>query len=231
MKKINFRALLSVITTAFLLSSCAPHGNYTQDMQYKIHKFAPAALAQLKPAFQKAGVSYPPEEITLLVFKNERRMELWARSGMSDPWRHIKNYPVLAASGGPGPKLRDMDRQVPEGIYKLEALNPDSRFDLSMELNYPNSEDQYHARMDGRTDLGGEIFIHGNKLSIGCIAIGNPNIEQLFVLVDEVGMRNVTVIVAPNDLRYEKPLPSKEKVTWLPQLYGQIYQALQPFKQ
>ena len=124
-----------------------------------------------------------------------------------------------------------MDRQVPEGIYRLEALNPDSRFDLSMELNYPNSEDQYHARMDGRSDLGGEIFIHGNKLSIGCIAIGDANIQQLFVLVYEVGMRNVTVIVAPNDLRYEKPLRSSEKVSWLPQLYGEIYQALLPFKQ
>jgi len=228
----NLRVLFSALAATFLLSSCAPHGgNYTQDMRYKIHKFTPAALAQLKPAFQKAGVAYPPEEITLLVFKSERRMELWARSGLGQPWRHIKNYQVMAASGGPGPKLRDMDRQVPEGIYRLEALNPDSRFDLSMELNYPNSEDQYHARMDGRSDLGGEIFIHGNKLSIGCIAIGDANIQQLFVLVYEVGMRNVTVIVAPNDLRYEKPLRSSEKVSWLPQLYGEIYQALLPFKQ
>lgn len=228
----NLRALFSALAASLLLVSCAPHyGNYTQDMQYKIHKFAPRAEAQLKPAFQKAGVAYPPEEITLLVFKSERRMELWARSGIGQPWRHIKNYQVFAASGGPGPKLRNMDRQVPEGIYHLEALNPDSRFDLSMELNYPNAEDRYHARMDGRSDLGGEIFIHGNKLSIGCIAIGNANIEQLFVLVYEVGMRNVTVIVAPNDLRYEKPLRSSEKVSWLPQLYGQIYQALLPFRQ
>ncbi len=223
--------LLILTVVALLLAACAKQMTYDQVLHYKVNEYSKYAEARLKPDFAKAQVNYPPKQITLLVFKHEKRMELWARDSTQSRWHHIKNFRVYAASGGPGPKLHSMDDQVPEGIYHIIGLNPESRFDLSMHVSYPNAFDRYHALLDHRTNLGGDIFIHGNKLSIGCIAIGDTNIQQLFVLADLVGIKNIEVIIAPNDLRYQKPLPSREKVTWLPQLYANIRAALQPFKQ
>lgn len=222
--------VILLVLFSLLLVGCAPHRNYTQELHYKIQKFSHYAEARLKPYFKRAGLPYPPKQIALLVFKNTKRMELWARNNIQDRWHYIKTFRVYAASGGPGPKLHRMDHQVPEGIYKIIGLNPRSRFDLSMHVNYPNAFDRYHAKLDGRHHLGGDIFIHGNRRSIGCIAIGNKNIEQLFVLADLVGIHHIEVIIAPNDLRNQKPLRSREHVKWLPQLYAKIKKALQPFK-
>jgi murein L,D-transpeptidase YafK len=124
---------------------------------------------------------------------------------------------VQAASGGPGPKLREGDRQVPEGLYKLLWLNPNSSYHLSMKLDYPNAFDRGKGRADGRTRLGGDIFIHGRAASIGCLAMGDPAIEELFTLVAEVGVGNVRVTIAPHDLR-RRPAPT-DGPAWVRELY------------
>jgi murein L,D-transpeptidase YafK len=119
----------------------------------------------------------------------------------------IHSYSVLAASGHNGPKLREGDRQVPEGFYRITSLNPNSSYHLSIKLNYPNAFDQQHADEEGRDHLGGDIFIHGKAASIGCLAMGDPAIEELFVMVEKVGRSNVQVIIAPHDPR-QIPLKS-----------------------
>ena len=77
---------------------------------------------------------------------------------------------------------------------------------LSMKINYPNTFDKAQARRERRDNLGGDIFIHGNHLSVGCLAIGDDAIEELFSLSYAVGLRNIKVIIAPNDLRKGPPL-------------------------
>jgi murein L,D-transpeptidase YafK len=138
--------------------------------------------------------------------------------------------PILAASGLPGPKLRQGDGQVPEGIYAVPALNPNSRFHLSIMLDYPNAYDVAVAEAEGRTDLGGEIFIHGGAASIGCLAIGDDAIERLFVLVADVGIENVAVIVAPHDPRGGIGLDPVAGLPFTAGLYGQIEAALAAFR-
>jgi hypothetical protein len=88
-------------------------------------KFGPDARARLKPHFQRAGVAYPPKELAILGFKAEKRVALWARNG--GEWRFIRDYPVLAASGHAGPKLREGDQQVPEGVYRIHGSSPTPR--------------------------------------------------------------------------------------------------------
>src|SRR5436190_607476 len=80
-------------------------------------------------------------------------------------WRFVREYPVMAASGGRGPKLREGDGQVPEGMYTIDWLNPNSSYHLSMHVDYPNAFDRAHAADDGRTALGGAIMIHGRDVS------------------------------------------------------------------
>jgi len=109
------------------------------------------------------------------------------------------------------------------------ALNPLSNFDLSMELNYPNSYDHLQASLSHRKNLGNNIFIHGGDHSVGCIAIGNAAIQRLYPLVAKVGLDRVSVIIAPNDLRQQSPLYEKTPPEWLPFLYAKIKVALSDY--
>lgn len=132
-------------------------------------------------------------DVVLLVLKEEKRLELY----VGEKW--VKGYQVLAASGGAGPKLREGDRQVPEGVYEVESLNPNSRFHLALRVGYPNARDREMGRREGRDKLGGDIMIHGKDVSVGCVAVGDEAIEELFVLVAERGRERVKVVIAPWD--------------------------------
>jgi len=160
------------------------------------------ADAALVPAFEAAGVPYPPRALRLVALKSERRLELYAGGG-SDGLRFIKSYPILGASGLPGPKLAEGDRQVPEGIYPIVLLNPNSRYHLSLRVGYPNADDLRRAAADGRdsSTLGGDIMIHGGSASIGCLAIGDDAIEEVFVLAARTGLDNIDLLIAPCDFR------------------------------
>ena len=180
----------------------------------------------MRPAFEAAGVAYPPGAVALVGLKQERRLEVYA-GARGGELRFVHAYPVLAASGVPGPKLRSGDLQVPEGVYRIALLNPNSRFHLSLRVDYPNAFDRRNAAADGRTDLGGDIMIHGNAVSIGCLAIGDAAIEEVFVLAADVGPERVSVVLSPLDLR-TSPLPAAlaEAHPWADELYAAIRGAL-----
>ena len=166
----------------------------------------------------------PPEQVTLLALKEEKRLEIYAADG-SGGHRFVLSYPILAASGTAGPKLREGDKQVPEGFYRIELLNPNSRYHLSLRVNYPNAADIEQAGRDGRelSVLGGDIMIHGGSESIGCIAIGDPAVEELFVLIARTGLDNVQLIIAPRDLRRKSPEASNDAgPMWVAELHEQV---------
>jgi hypothetical protein len=191
-----------------------------------VDRLGPSAVERISPYFESAGVPIPPSRIALIALKREKTLELWA---FGDTWVLIRTYPILAASGRSGPKLREGDRQVPEGVYRIEGLNPNSSYHLSMKLDYPNAFDRAMARDDGRTQLGGDIFIHGKAVSIGCIAVGDPAIEEIFTLVAKIGKSAVTVIIAPHDLRLSQPPEDAWLPSWSEQLYSRIQDALREF--
>lgn len=215
----------------FGLNSMAPKVNWDNAIDKAVKRYGLRVEPQLIRYFNQAGVSYPPREIALLAFKSERKIELWAKNSHENPWIRIHNYPLTGFSGRLGPKLKVNDKQIPEGIYKLVNFNPFSSMHLSMMINYPNNFDRAKGYQDGRRDLGNNIFIHGKNLSVGCLAIGDLAIDQLFILARRVGLNNIQVIIAPNDLRNEKPSTSNfAQPRWLPELYQQITESLKPFK-
>jgi murein L,D-transpeptidase YafK len=187
----------------------------------------PAAEDLLKARFQQAEVTYPPERIQLIAVKAAKRLELWAWSNRN--WRHIHDYPIFAASGVNGPKLREGDKQVPEGFYLIVALNPNSKFHLSLKLNYPNSFDWQHAVAEGRETPGSDIFIHGSAWSVGCLAIGNRNVEELYSLVSRIGLEQAQVLIAPYDFRAKAYSVSLKQPPWLEQLYGYLNVRMRQF--
>ncbi len=191
----------------------------------RLRELGPAARQRLEPFFDEAGVAYPPASITLVGLKSERLLDVYA-GNRGGTIRFVRTYPIRAASGVLGPKLRQGDRQVPEGLYRIELLNPNSRFHVSLRVNYPNAFDRRMASVDGRARLGGDIMIHGKRVSIGCLAMGDEAAEDLFVLAADTGVEHIDVILAPVDLRY-RPRPSTPGLPgWTSALYADIRAAL-----
>jgi hypothetical protein len=178
--------------------------------------------------FRAAEAAWPPKRLDFLAFKLEKRLEVYVPGKQAKPV-FLKSYPVLAASGSLGPKLREGDMQVPEGIYRVEYLNPNSRFHLSMKLDYPNADDRNQARAEGRTRLGGDIMIHGNHVSIGCLAVGDPAAEELFVLAALAGVDQVRVLIAPVDFRQRGLPPDLLLPSWTDGLYKRLASELKEY--
>lgn len=189
----------------------------------RVAQFGPAVRARLGVDLERLGVAYPPSQVVLVGLKQERQLEVW----VSDPPRLLKSYPILGASGVLGPKLREGDRQVPEGLYRIESLNPNSLYHLALRVNYPNAFDKAKGALDGREDLGCDIMIHGKDCSIGCLAMGDEAAEELFVLAAETGRDNMAVILSPVDFRVrELPPRMPELPEWTAGLYDAIRQEL-----
>ena len=153
---------------------------------------------RLTRSLEAAGVPRP-RALLLRVFKEERVLEVWVAATAEGPFVHVGDHAVCASSGAPGPKARLGDGQVPEGLYRATTLNPWSRYHLSLRLDYPNAADQ--ARNPGvpSSELGGEIFIHGNCVTIGCIPIGDEAIEEVYLAALDVRALGgeVAVLVLP----------------------------------
>ena len=158
-----------------------------------------------------------PKEIILAAFKEERKLQVYAKdySGI----KLIKEYPFTAFSGQLGPKLREGDKQIPEGIYKVEYLNPNSSYYLSIKVSYPNEFDKSKTKFANISEMGGDIFIHGKSATIGCIPIGDEAIEEVFLLTHKARNNNIKVIISPRDFRVNSDFPEIEKIDWENELY------------
>lgn len=199
-------------------------------LEDRLTAISPAANKRLAGKFEAANAVWPPAAIGLVAVKDKKMVELYARSNGGE-WKFIHRYPVLAASGAAGPKLRQGDNQVPEGVYGVSFLNPNSRYHVSLRVDYPNAFDRRMAEKDGRKNLGGDIMIHGKAVSNGCMAVGDAAAEELFVIASRVGLSNVKVVIAPTDFR-SNGLPAVEQgqPPWLPNLYKEVANNMSEFK-
>lgn len=206
----------------------APSKTYT--LEERLAEISPAANKRLAEKFAAAGAAWPPADIGLVAIKDEKVLELFVRPS-GGTWTFVHRYPVLAASGNSGPKLRQGDKQVPEGVYGISFLNPNSRYHVSLRVSYPNTFDRQMAARDGRNDLGGDIMIHGKTASVGCLAVGDEAAEELFALAAHVGLSNIRLIIAPTDFRSNgAPAVEPDHPPWLPQLYTEVATAMSDFK-
>jgi hypothetical protein len=198
----------------------AIHGPYS--VAERLQEYGATVEARLAPDFAHAGVPYPPAQLTLVVLKQEKELQVYA-AAPDGAERFIRAYPILAASGHAGPKLAEGDEQVPEGIYAVESLNPNSAYHLALHVGYPNAFDRTQAAADGRANLGGDIMIHGSDVSIGCVAMGDAAAEDLFVLAAKVGLPHVRLLFAPADLRVaDYLLNNSNEPPWTSKLYTQL---------
>ena len=134
------------------------------------------------------------DPVYIRIFKEASLLEVWIRSGAQ--YELLKNYFICAYSGALGPKEKEGDKQAPEGFYRVtkEYLNPNSKFHLSFNLGYPNAYDKAHKR------TGSFLMVHGNCVSIGCYAMTDAKIEEIYALLEsalEKGEKFVPVHIYP----------------------------------
>jgi len=204
------------------------HGPFK--VEDRLAQFGGRAKSRLAPHFAAAGAAFPPDEVALLAFKDARVLQLYARA-KDQSWRFVRTYPVLGASGVLGPKLREGDQQVPEGIYRVTLLNPNSRYHVSLRLDYPNEFDVRMARGERRSNLGGDIMIHGKNVSVGCLAMGDEAAEDLFVLAAQLLPARMQVLISPTDFRHSASwlMPVTGSPQWTADLYRRLETELRQF--
>jgi murein L,D-transpeptidase YafK len=142
---------------------------------------AAKVAASVRPALvgdlTAAGLHFG-DPVFIRAFKNEGELELFVRSRATGKFDLFRTYQIAGQSGVPGPKLAEGDGQVPEGFYFVppSAMNPNSQYHLSFNLGYPNEYDRAHQR------TGSAIMIHGDHVSIGCLAMTDEKIEEIYTL-------------------------------------------------
>lgn len=190
---------MSALGAAVLLTSLLGHDLDAIDRASRVVAARQQRGAQVKQLFADKGVPYPAPAVFVRIFKREDQLELWAGK-RGEPLILIKSYPVCAKSGELGPKRRLGDLQVPEGFYRISQFNPVSNFHLSLRVSYPNGSDTV---LSDRKHPGGDIFIHGSCVTIGCVPIEDGPIEELFIaLLDSqrAGNRELPVHIFPTRL-------------------------------
>lgn len=158
-----------------LLPSCGERAKgqgRDREVKAKIEK-------DLKTELEEKGFKLG-SQLFIRAYKEERVLELFLKKKNSQTFELFRTYPIAAASGSLGPKLVEGDGQVPEGFYFVTpaAMNPNSAFHLSFDIGYPNAYDRAHDR------TGTYIMIHGSNVSIGCLAMTDEKIEEIYTIAD-----------------------------------------------
>lgn len=152
----------------------------------------------------------------LAAYKTEGKLEVWLKAADQSQYKLFKTYNFCAHSGTLGPKTKEGDLQTPEGFYVINVFNPQSNFHLSLGLNYPNQVDL--LRSDAQRP-GGDIYIHGNCVTVGCIPLTDEKIKELYPIAVEAknnGQQQIQVYIFPfkmtagNLTKYLKQFPKQE---------------------
>ena len=178
--------------------------NDRQQRYPRVRAAQAAQGAEVAAAFRDAGAAWPPSGVFLRAFKQEATVELWAKGARGDARVHVRDFPVCASSGELGPKVRAGDGQVPEGFYAIDRFNPMSGYHLSLGLDYPNAVDR--ARTPAGVPPGGDIFVHGSCVTIGCLPLRDGPMEALYltaIAARDAGQRRLPVHVFP--CRMDRP--------------------------
>lgn len=234
--KLIVNLLLTLILfggVVFLFSYTTNHGRslwypyyvkfFKKSLSDRLNEFSEIVKDRVKKDFDAKGLIYPPKSMTFLALKKEKKFELWASNETNGTQTFIKSYDFTAFSGKLGPKLKEGDRQIPEGFYKIKSLNPNSSYHLSLEVNYPNAYDLKNAKIEKRFQPGSLIYIHGKNVTIGCIPLGDQAIEEVFILSAIVGLKYIELIISPKDFRVDDSyLELRQNKQWVQQLYDEL---------
>ncbi len=170
----------SIILLILILTASVPQTDFlAEQKRYK----------RVRTSFDKKGeivikrlkeneINIDELNILITAYKAEQILEIYAKKKTETRYKKVESYDICKSSGQPGPKRKQGDYQVPEGFYYIDRYNPSSNFYLSLGINYPNKSDKIKSKA---TNLGGDIFIHGACVTIGCIPMTDNKIMEIYL--------------------------------------------------
>lgn len=188
-------------------------------LQYKITETFQRKEKALKQQFAEAGLQWPVQQMYIRSFKHDSQLEVWVSNSETEIFQLFKTYAVCAMSGKLGPKRKEGDYQVPEGVYYINEFKPNSDYHFALGINYPNEQDRHFSDAN---EPGSEIYIHGMCTTVGCIPIQNNAIEELYVLASiakKQGQEFIPVHIFPIKFKSAKSAAVLEKATAADPLY------------
>jgi murein L,D-transpeptidase YafK len=193
-----FCAFLLSLLSIILLLAYPYFGDYLPgkvDIQKVRERILPSLKAQLESNGSKLG-----DPLFIRIFKQTKKLEIWINH--ENAFSLFKSYPICMFSGDLGPKQKEGDKQSPEGFYSvtLSQLNPNSNYHLAFNVGFPNAYD----RAKGYT--GSFLMVHGSCVSVGCYAMGNSQIEEIYLMIEaalQYGQPYVALHIFPFEMTAE----------------------------
>ena len=176
--------LFGIIITLFIASSAIGQGSSVSfvDFQRGLPRPGDALKRKgdtLQKQFMAKGLAWPAKYVYIRSFKFDGQLEVWVKNDRKEQFRLFKTYRVCALAGSLGPKRMEGDYQVPEGFYYINEFNPNSNYYLSLGINYPNPSDRI---LSDSLKPGGDIYIHGSCVTVGCIPVTDQQIDEIYIL-------------------------------------------------
>lgn len=207
----------------------------TQRSAYRVNNAFFKKEENLQKEYAAKGLTWPSKYVYIRSFKFDSQLEVWVKNDPKEKYKLFKTYRVCMQSGTMGPKRLQGDYQIPEGFYYINEFNPRSAYHLSLGLNYPNASDRI---LSDSLRPGNAIYIHGSCVSVGCVAVNDSDIEEIYLLAGNAkaaGQEFIPVHIFP--IRYNQK-KSVEYLTnavrfspYLQQFSNQIKKAYDEFEE
>lgn len=207
--------ILQILTVCLLSLLCVVSTHAEGGKTIPRSEISRAAYQRLEPQLEqemREKNMYLGQPVFMRIFKEENELEVWIKKDLT--YELFKTYSICKYSGKLGPKLREGDEQSPEGFYTVSvtALNPWSNFHLSFNLGYPNEYDRIHKC------TGGALMVHGKCSSVGCFAMDDFRIEEIYTIVDAAlsgGQEQFAVHIFPFHMTWDK-MAQNAGSPWIP---------------
>lgn len=159
----------------------------------------------------RCGLQSDSLNILIIAYKAEKRLDIYGKGTGTKNYERVASYDICRLSGGLGPKREQGDGQVPEGFYHVDRFNPSSNFHLSLGINYPNASDRIKCTA---SNPGGDIFIHGACVTVGCLPVTDDKIKEIYLYAlyaRNCGQRKIPVYIFPFEMTPENVRSRKRR--------------------
>lgn len=211
------RSLFVIFFVLIAFCSFQQTSFYSQQLRFSRFQSVHNEVSSLQnSSLKEFGIESTEVQILLAAFKEEGKLECYVKNRTDKSYKLFRTYEICSKSGILGPKNKQGDEQVPEGFYYIKVFNPTSAFYLSLGLNYPNTADRSRSKA---ANLGGDIFIHGDCVTIGCLPMDDKikEIYWLAVKAYDNGQTKIPVYIFPfemSEANLKSHLLNKEYRNW-----------------
>ncbi len=217
MIKNGLKHIALYISIILSITSCKNTTTNTNPIPSKVNSKPNVEIAReekqsdLIQKLKAMNIDWNKVNIHMQAYKYERILEIWCKNNSDEKFQQFTSYEFCNTSGDLGPKRKEGDKQIPEGLYEINILNPYSSYYLSLGINYPNKSDI--IRSDA-TKPGGEIYLHGGCATLGCIPITDDKIKELFILTEKAKnnhQKALTIHIYPFRMNEENMMHFKKQ--------------------